>query len=79
MCRCTLTSRLFQGGDSVTDIQSEARAVFRKVIHFGQLYLETNPADGTFGGMWLWAAKHRAKYNARLVKQSGCFKTTQLD
>ena len=65
MCRCTLTSRVFQGGDSVVDVLSEVRAVFRKVLHFGQLYLETNPSNDSFGGMWLWGRKAESEEQRR--------------
>lgn len=57
MCRCTLTSKVFQGGDSVADRQTQLRIVFRKVLHCGQEYLETKPqaTNTNFGDMWEWA------------------------
>lgn len=68
MCRCTLTSRVFQGGDSVVDVLSDVRAVFRKVLHFGKLYLETNPSNDSFGGMWSWGRKAESEEQRRAWK-----------
>lgn len=81
MCRCTLTSRVFQGGDSVVDIRSEVRAIFRKVLHFGQLYLETIPSDDTFGGMWSWGRKAQSEEQRQAWKAMKQFQnyTTPLE
>lgn len=64
MCRCTFTSRVFQGGDSVAEMRTQLRVVFRKVLHCGQQYLETKPPNTTFGRMWNGPATHKARNSA---------------
>lgn len=68
MCRCTFTSRVFQGGDSVADMQTQLRVVFRKVLNCGQQYLETKPLNTTFGRMWQWARNAQSEEQRRTWK-----------
>lgn len=73
MCRCTLTSKVFRGGDSVADMQTQLRVVFCKVLHCGQEYLETKPPDTTFGGMWEWARNGQSEEQRRTWKAMRLF------
>lgn len=68
MCRCTLTSKVFQGGDSVADRQTQLRIVFHKVLHCGHEYLETKPPDTNFGDMWEWAHNAQSEEQRRTWK-----------
>lgn len=71
MCRCTLTSRVFQGGDSVVDVLSEVRVLFRKVLHFG------HPSNDSFGGMWSWGRKAESEEQRRTWKKMQQFQSYQ--
>lgn len=73
MCRFTLTSKVFQGGDSVADRQTQLRVVFRKVLHCGQGYLETKPPETTFGDMWEWAQNAQSEEQRRAWKAMKLF------